>query len=326
MSNLTPSGNNGLSISSDVNDLLKLALKKPIKEIPYTAQITRNNPTAFIFLLDQSGSMNENMTWKGKTSTKADVATMVINEILEQLQERAVDGNDMKEYYDLCVIGYGGEDARQANISWQGALSGKEWVNMTTLRASRDVDYEVLEVKSSRSGEVVKTFNKKGWIAKKAKYLTPMKDAMQKAYDLLTKWMVSHSHYDGFPPTIINITDGEATDANAIDLIKLANEIKSLHTTDGHVLFFNVNINSNSDNSVIFPSTISELPKDEYADTLFKMSSKMPNVFKREIAYTRKIDMEKQYYAMAFNANAQELVQFMNIGTSQTKNNLNRNA
>ena len=326
MSNLTPSGNNGLSISSDVNELLELALKKPIKEKPYTAQITRNSPTAFIFLLDQSGSMDESMTWKGKASTKADVATRVINEILEQLQERAVDGNEMKEYYDLCVIGYGGVHAKQANISWEGALSGKEWVNMMMLRASRDVDYEVLEVKSSRSGEVVKRVNKKGWIAKKAKSLTPMKDAMQKAFDLLTNWIATHSHYDGFPPTIINITDGEATDANSIDLIKLANEIKSLHTTDGHVLFFNVNINNNSDSSVIFPSTISELPKDEYADTLFKMSSNMPNVFKREIAITRKIDMQKQYYAMAFNANAQELIQFMNIGTSQTKNNLNRNA
>lgn len=311
MSNITPS-NHSLSNISNVDDLLKVALQKPVKEKPYTAQITRQNPTAFIFLLDQSGSMNDTMEWRGQNSTKAEVATMVINNILGDLLNRALDGNDTKHYFDLCVIGYGGVSGKEANFLWQGALDGKTWINTSELRSNKNTDYTKLTASGKR-----KTTH--GWIANKSNSLTPMKDAMEKAYVLLKDWIVEHKDNDSFPPAVINITDGEATDAEPNELIMLSNKIKDLHTTDGNVLFFNININNSSDNSVLFPSERAELPNDENAETLFNMSSEMPKAFKREIANIKQIDAQKSYYAMAFNANASELIQFMNIGTSQTK-------
>jgi hypothetical protein len=323
MSNLIPA-NNGLS-KGQLDDLLQKALLRPVKEKPYTAQITRSTPTAFIFLLDQSGSMSEEMIWKDQPSTKANVATCVVNQIMEQLLERAVDGVAMKEYYDICVIGYGGSSDWKANFCWEGALAGKQWVKMSELRANRETTYEELVVNKTRTGTTIETKVKKGWISKVNKHKTPMKDAMLQASQLLKDWIATHSHYDGFPPTVINITDGEATDANSIELIKIANEIKQLHTTDGHVLFFNINISSESKGGIVFPASRAELPDNEFAHTLFNMSSSMPNAFKREIAITKDIDMQKEYIAMAYNANATELIQFMNIGTSQTKNNLQIN-
>jgi hypothetical protein len=325
MSNLVPNNNKGLSKDASLEELLQNALQRPIKEKPYTAQITRTAPTAFVFLLDQSGSMSEEMTWKGQPSTKADVATCVINQILEQLMDRAADGMGMKEYYDVAVIGYGGSSATNANFCWEGSLSGKQWVNMTELRASKEIEYIEPVVIKTRTGTSTETRTKKGWIGKVCEFKTPMKDAMLQAYQLLKEWIAKHSTYDGFPPTLINITDGEATDADSIELISIANDIKQLHTTDGNVMIFNINISSAQEASVVFPSTKNELPENEFAYTLFNMSSSMPNAFKREIANIKNLDMQKQYVAMAYNANASELIQFMNIGTSQTKNNVRGN-
>jgi hypothetical protein len=320
MKDLIPSGNNGLSRTSSIENLLNAALERPVKEKPYTAQITSSAPTAFIFLIDQSGSMHEDLQWKGLSSTKADVATCVINEILEQLMDRSVSGNLTKEYYSVAVIGYGGDESDEPSFCWENNLKGKSWVSIQEMRANRDVEYEeAILTRTKNDSEEVVTKRRKGWIAKKSGFKTPMKKALLIALDLLKEWIAYKGTQDNFPPTVINITDGEATDADSVELIRISNQIKDLRTTDGNVLFFNVNISDSSELSVIFPSSKSDLPPDEYAQTLFNMSSSMPNAFKREIANTKTIDMKKEYIAMAYNAGATELVQFMNIGTSQTK-------
>jgi len=316
MSNITPASNNKLAQANAFDDGLQAALQMPIKERPYTAKITRAAPTAFVFLLDQSGSMAGEMQWKSNAYSKAAIAAYVLNTLVDQLVERAMDGNDVKDYYKIAGIGYGGTDSYEANYCWQGNLQGKDWVTLAELRANKTVSFNALKVNG---------IDKQGWIPAIAGTLTPMKSAMQKAYTLLQTWIAMHKGKDCFPPTVINITDGEASDAENIELIQLANSIKELHTIDGNVLFFNININDGSTESITFPTKRDELPDDENAHLLYAMSSEMPRAFYKEISNYKKIDVQKQYVAMAYNAGSTELIQFMNIGTSQTKENLSKN-
>ncbi len=46
---------------------------------PYTAQITRNTPTAFIFMVDRSGSMGSMTTLGGESMTMAEAAARIVN-------------------------------------------------------------------------------------------------------------------------------------------------------------------------------------------------------------------------------------------------------
>ena len=55
-----------------------------------------------------------------------------------------------------------------------------------------------------------------------------MSEAFANAKGIAESWVAEHG--DGFPPIIINVTDGESTDG---DPEEIAEEIKSIETTDG---------------------------------------------------------------------------------------------
>jgi hypothetical protein len=76
--------------------------------MPYTAEISRANPSAFLFIIDQSGSMDERMDTE---QTKAQFVADVLNKTLYQLVIRCTraDGlrHEVRNYFDLGVIAYG---------------------------------------------------------------------------------------------------------------------------------------------------------------------------------------------------------------------------
>src|SRR6266480_2986100 len=73
--------------------------------MPYTAAIDRVNPTAFLFVIDQSGSMDERM----ETGTsKAQFVADVLNNTLYQLIIRCTRADGVRNYFDVGVVAYGG--------------------------------------------------------------------------------------------------------------------------------------------------------------------------------------------------------------------------
>lgn len=52
---------------------------------PYTAQITRNTPTAFIFMIDQSISMSRKLNYRGEFITLADAVARIVNNQINEL-------------------------------------------------------------------------------------------------------------------------------------------------------------------------------------------------------------------------------------------------
>ena len=96
--------------------------------MPYSAEISRANPTCFLFLIDQSKSMLQPMAGApGKT--KAEAVADAINHLLYTLVLRCVWGNSVLDRFHVGVIGYG------LNVSpaLGGTLAGRELVPISEL-------------------------------------------------------------------------------------------------------------------------------------------------------------------------------------------------
>src|SRR5262249_7648320 len=89
----------------------------------HSAEISRANPTCFLFLIDQSKSMLRLMAG-GQGKTKAESVADCINHLLYSLVLRCVWGQSVLDRFHVGVIGYG------VNVgpALGGPLAGKELV------------------------------------------------------------------------------------------------------------------------------------------------------------------------------------------------------
>ena len=120
---------------------------------------------------------------------------------------------------------------------------------------------------------------------------------------------------DSYPPIVINVTDGQATDG---DPEPNAGEIRSRETNDGNALLFNVHLSSVPAMPIQYPDSESGLP-DEYAEMLFRMSSAFPEPI-RNLAAAMDLPVNEQSRGFVFNADMAALVQFLDIGTRGPSN------
>lgn len=137
---------------------------------------------------------------------------------------------------------------------------------------------------------------------------TPMCEALSSAAGICQGWV--NAHASSFPPTVVNITDGEATDG---DPSALASNLRAISGEDGSVLLFNVHISSRTANPVEYPPNEEGLP-DEYARLLFRMSSILPDPV-RKFAEQEGYTVTEQSRGFAFNADMVSLIRFLAIGT-----------
>jgi hypothetical protein len=71
----------------------------------YQAEISRENPTCILFVIDQSGSMDEIMdSGRSKASFVADV----LNKTLYTLITSCSKSDGVRNYFDVGVISYAG--------------------------------------------------------------------------------------------------------------------------------------------------------------------------------------------------------------------------
>ena len=103
----------------------------------YEAQINRKNPSAILFMIDQSGSMGfSSCKYKGEEKTYAQIVADMINGMLSELISRCTKAEGVRDYFEVCVLGYGGVSNTEANILWEGSLNGKNWVNLSELKSN----------------------------------------------------------------------------------------------------------------------------------------------------------------------------------------------
>lgn len=281
-------------------------------KIPYTAQITRATPTAFIFLLDHSVSMGRTATLMGERMTMAEAVARIVNRQINELVLRCIKSNEVRHYFDIAVIGYGTD----SYSAWNGALSGRDFVSPEELRDNPYKRITVKEEKRTRKGTVIKEVEKVQWIeATHTGSWTYFHKGFEHAKRLLDEWMEAHHDKDCYPPTIIHITDGEYNGASKEVVQQKANELKSMFTNDGNVILFNIHITPSEDTILSFPKSKDELENDRYAQALFDMSSLLPLRYNEEICKIKSTDPSARHSAMAVNADMSTLIKLMDIGT-----------
>src|SRR5580700_3015820 len=104
--------------SLDRSFLLDKVAHQGALSVTYSAEISRDNPTCLLFVIDQSGSMNEKMS-TGKS--KADFVADVLNKTIYTLVTNCTKADGVRNYFDIGVIGYGGNGV---GAGLGGALAG----------------------------------------------------------------------------------------------------------------------------------------------------------------------------------------------------------
>lgn len=87
----------------------------------YSAEISRSNPSCFLFLIDQSGSTGDNFPGE-VAKKKADGVADAINKLLQDLVIRCAKEEGVRDYFHVAVIGYG----TNVGPGFGGSLAGKE--------------------------------------------------------------------------------------------------------------------------------------------------------------------------------------------------------
>ncbi len=276
----------------------------------YKAPITRLHPTAFVVLIDRSGSMKEKITFAGEEMPKSRAVALVANSFIDELLHRARREMGVCDYYDIAVLGYSG-DGVESLLSPSG-----EFVRPSRLAASKVRRERITRERMLPSGRSVMAVTAQNmWIEPKAAGITPMCAAMRDALALVERWCRRRSNAAGYPPTVINITDGEASDGGEDRVRTLASAIRATGTADGSTLLINIHLAKGGDaGPALFPSSPEELPARRYARLLYDISSVMPENYHDVIAAIRPRAVGP-FRGMAYNSPVADLVAMMNIGS-----------
>lgn len=282
----------------------------------YTQSITRKHRTAFLFTIDGSGSMSETILFRGREMTKAAAVAAVTNDLLFELIERARRSDGVRDYYDIAVVGYSGDNQIRSLLP-----HGASMISVRELAAQQaPVRLEVVEHRLPDGGIALREIPAPAWIEAHAAGQTPMCEALRRVRDLAAAWTSRIENADSFPPVVFNITDGEATDCDDDELLAVAHQIRSLRTTDGNALLINIHIAAgDSARTVFFPSAEESDYPNRYAALLYDCSSEMPEVFNESIREAKGPGAHPPFRGMSYNASAAELVAMLNIGSISVK-------
>jgi hypothetical protein len=273
--------------------------------VPYTAEISRSNPSCFLFMIDQSGSMDDPFGAGESHRKKADGVADAINRLLQNLVIKCAKSEGVRDYYQVGVIGYGSN----AGPAFGGSLAGKDLVPISEIADNpARVEERTKKVDDGAGGLVDQTVKFPVWFDAVAHGGTPMCAAFEQARGILESWLQQHA--SSFPPIVINITDGESTDGNPT---AAAETLQNLSTDDGNLLVFNVHLSSHHASAIEFPDDPARLP-DEYARLLFSISSLLPDYMK-SIARQEGYDVSDGTRGFVFNADMVSVIRFLDIGT-----------
>lgn len=277
----------------------------------YSARITRNNRAAVILLCDRSGSMAEEVVFEGERITKAVAVAQTINMFVDELVYRCRREEGVRDYFDIAVIEYGG-DGVVPLISGKGGFTTPSELVKTPVES---MTAHILR-RLPDGNQVTSAVRRKQWITPKAYGDTPMGAALKEAERLVRMWCSKPSNVKSFPPLILNITDGEASDASYRELCDCADNIRGTGTLDGNTLFINIHLATTEEPGpeIRFPSRLEDIPLHPYARLLWDMSSWMPGCYNGIISEAEESGAPP-FRAMAYNCTVNELFPMMTIGS-----------
>jgi hypothetical protein len=273
----------------------------------YDAEISRSNPTCFLFLIDHSTSMVDPIMGVPGNPRKAQFAADALNKVIQSLVVSASKDLDVRRYYQVGVLGYG--FAVESILG--GALAGQDlaWIDEIYQNPLRIE--ERMKKESDGAGGVIEVARKfPVWVDPLARGQTPMCAALTRAEAILRPWVAEHPF--SYPPTVINLTDGESNDGDP----RVPSEaIRSLATSDGNTVLLTLHASSNPfSQQVFFPDNAEALP-DHASKVMFEMSSPLPAGMRRTAQEMLGGELSADSRGIVYNADIAGIVQALEIGT-----------
>ena len=256
------------------------------------------NPTCFVVLVDQSWSMSQD--W-GDEVTKADAATRAVNRVLEELVLACRSGENVRDRCHASVIGYG----ETVDCVVDGMIS-------EVTSALLDVRKTTKLIPDGAGGVIEVEVEIPIWLESRADNGTPMAEAFEQAEEVVQQWCTRWPN--GFPPSVINITDGAANDPS--EAAAAARKVMTVGTTDGNALVYNLHVTNKDKPGVILPHDTAGFVGDSLAEFLYDISSEMP-VSLREEAAALGISPEPNARCFAYNADEAWMIRLLNFGSLQ---------
>ncbi len=272
----------------------------------YKAEISRDNPSCFLFLIDQSRSMEDELSIGDEAQPMATGVADSINRWLQELSIKCAKSEGIRDYYNVGVFGYG----KDVGPSFVGSIAGRELIPISEIADNpARLDERTKKVPDGAGGLLEQSVRIPVWFEPVAEGGTPMRRAAQEAERILEGWIAEHP--DSYPPIVIHITDGESTDGNPTDRI---NSLTKLSTTDGNVMLFNIHLSAKENaSSVSFSDSPEGLP-DAYSKMLFETASPLTPAM-NALADEHDFETSESSRCFVLNADLVLLVQAIDIGT-----------
>lgn len=270
-------------------------------EVPLNATgYTTDHPGIIIVLLDQSTSMNELLS-NGKT--KADYASDAVNKIGFELASKCRNGGVWENKVFLNVIGYGTDEVRRP--ARQGSPMQSIYVGEQTRLDQLCVGWAD---HNSEDQSAPASQNPNDWgfgrrfysVAGPVEHVkpyglgdTPMAEAFEEAARQIELCFNACPKLQfGFPPTIINITDGMPDDYKDSDASlmrgrftrRAAENLLRLESAMGNAVLFNVFLDAKNTEEHVFEDQAGvQALQNEYAQFLFDISSPLPGFIREKL-------------------------------------------
>jgi len=283
----------------------------------YDVKISRKNPALIILLIDQSHSMNEQFfSAGGKTFTIAQIAKYVADRFLYEILSRCLKGNDIYDYVDTAIIGYG--------TSIKSALP-KVGLDEFPIPSSYLPKIFIRRNEKNSSDEEF-PLPRYEWVESVANGYTSMLSAFNKAKQIIEEWIPDHR--DSFPPIVLNITDGMPTDdielvermqnntlgeMETLNIFTTAKKIQEMRTDNGNVLICNAHVSPEKITQIEFPNNVDNI-ENPFAELMFVMSSVVPKEL-FELGREYRFNLSEGSRFFVFNAEAKTLLNFINFGS-----------
>jgi len=251
--------------------------------------------------------MNEPVMGIEGNPKKSEFVAEALNRVLQSLVVSASKDLDIRQYYQVGIIGYGSEI--QSILSCADEDTHLAWIDEIYQHPLRIEDRIRQEIDSA--GEIVEMSVKfPVWVEPFARGHTPMRQVFEVAYTVLSQWVMDHP--DSYPPTVINLTDGQSNDGK---VTVAAENLRSLKTIDGNVLLLTLHTSSHPfDLPVLFPSSVEEMP-DFSSRKMFEMSSLLTDNLRRGAEEVLESEINIKSRGIVYNADIAGIVQGLEIGT-----------
>lgn len=278
-----------------------------VAQMGYEARITRDRPGCILFLIDNSASMRD--TFEHDTSRVA-FLTDALNRTLTELAAACRRTDGTRHYFDVGVITYGDGKVQPA---LGGSLAGRPLVSITDLAASPlRVERRRRKEPDGAGGIIEVEVPFPIFFETTPNGMTPMCEGFRYAARIVADWCESRPA--SFPPIVMHISDGDATDGEPSDVEATARKLTEQQTRDGYALLINLHIAGGA-RPICFPSSSESLPIHPYARALFQASPMLPPPLLAR-CFKRGMQVQPGSRGYIYNGAMEDVVTVFDIGTA----------